>query len=1058
MCETMAPPSISDMKCDADEYIGIAVVEDPIGLGVSGVTMYHPDYMFCGECVTCAAPPPMLSTSLGSASSRPKIPGHLQRKKKQVDAPWNSDQRACLELSLATSAVAQHEQQHQQPENQDADEAEAVVRSHFKVISGLCCASEVPVIQDILRSLGKDHQNQSTPSSGASGSAIRNVIVNPATKMLIVDHIPQTINVQAIASHLTLQGFKTLPQNQQQTHTESQSSFVRSEFYIPSLNEDRAELLQTLLLDYGPLLRNISIMPASSSISLEHKHELLSAKQLATDMEKHLASFHASQTTSGHGGGIVLPTDCLVQVKHDAAANHHVSSPDVLDDEYQDQDELYTPPAVRWNVVLSGLFWIISMFSFIGPAWQSCRYAGLLAMLLGLPPVALKAWGTLRRFHFDSNCMMVIAAVGAAALGEFDEAASVSFLFSISEWLESRATLRAQRALGTICKLRPETANLLVGAAAGGQQQIIKVVPASTVQVGSLVLVRTGDKVPTDGLVLQGTSTIDESSLTGEAIPVSKQPGDVISGGTINVGSSPLTVQTTATIDDSAVSRLVKLVEESQANRSPTEQLVDAFARKYTPFVLVLATLMCTVPWFLDPDVGRQWLMNGLIVVVLACPCALTISTPVTYAAGLAATAQRGIIVKGGAHLESLGRVSHVVFDKTGTLTRGAFTLQKLVIVGHAYTKVQILRMLALMESTSSHPLASTLVKAAQDEGIDLAKDTQEISLYDHTTLEGEGISATLTLAFNNVHNSTSTLCHVGNRRLMERLGYWNKLSLKLQVELDQWSQDGATVAFLATDNCGILAAFSVMDTVREEARQVVQILRDVYHCDITMLTGDSDGAAKSIATRVGLTLPSDDDNDSESSSFDVVASQLLPHDKLRIVQTIKDEQQLQSTLSLDTRRCRRRRWCTSKKPGLVLFCGDGVNDAPAMAVADVGVAMGSGAAVAMEMSDITLMDSNLLKLIYCLELGRKVRATVKENIALSLLGKIAVVALTFWGHTTLFMAIASDVGIMLLVTLNGMKLLPNRLNKDKFSSATLYSDKYQAVLPTDMVDQGEIV
>lgn len=274
--------------------------------------------------------------------------------------------------------------------------------------------------------------------------------------------------------------------------------------------------------------------------------------------------------------------------------------------------------------------------------------------------------------------MMITAALGALCLQEFDEAASVSFLFALSEWLEAKATYRARVALNTIVNMRPETANVY-----NEETQEVKVgVPVGKVRIGTVVNVRTGDKIPCDGIVISGSTMIDESSLTGEAAPVTKSINDEVSGGTINIGHSPLLVRATATVEDSSVSRLIRLVEEAQVNRSNTEKLVDTFAKRYTPVVLSMALGMVTIPWAWGPEVGRYWALNGLIIIVIACPCALTISTPVTYAAGLAATAQAGIIVKGGAKLEALGRVKEVVFDKTGTLTEGRFSVSNLLPLG----------------------------------------------------------------------------------------------------------------------------------------------------------------------------------------------------------------------------------------------------------------------------------------------------------------------------------------------------------------------------------------
>lgn len=259
----------------------------------------------------------------------------------------------------------------------------------------------------------------------------------------------------------------------------------------------------------------------------------------------------------------------------------------------------------------------------------------------------MKALATLRRYQFDTNVLMFTAAIGALALQEFTEAAAVAFLFALSEWLEERATTRARTALSAIVRLRPEKANLV-----HPSTKEIRVIPASSVPIGATVSVRTGDKIPCDGTVLSGKSTVDESSLTGESRPVTKGPGDAVSGGTINSGFVELLVKTQATAENSAVARLIRLVEEAQANRSPTEKLVDEFAKRYTPIVLLSALILCTIPWAFGVEVGRHWAKTGLILLVIACPCALIISTPVTYVAGLAATAQRGILIKGGTYLE----------------------------------------------------------------------------------------------------------------------------------------------------------------------------------------------------------------------------------------------------------------------------------------------------------------------------------------------------------------------------------------------------------------------
>jgi Cd2+/Zn2+-exporting ATPase len=395
---------------------------------------------------------------------------------------------------------------------------------------------------------------------------------------------------------------------------------------------------------------------------------------------------------------------------------------------------------------------------------------------------------------------------------------------------------------------------------------------------------------------------------------------------------------------------------------------------------------MCTIPWVFGADIGRYWTLNGLIIIVIACPCALTISTPVTYAAGLAATAQRGIIVKGGAKLEAMGSVDRIVFDKTGTLTKGTFSVTHLELTSDSKTRQQMLEVLALMQERSSHPLSSSLVQAAKDEGVNVPR---HMSISNHEILKGEGITAIV---------DEKTRVYVGNKRLFARLGMFESLPDNCKILVDQWGRTGGTTGFIGSQEDGIIGMFCVKDVVREDARKIIAELKEA-RIDTMMCTGDSDAAAQAVAKEIGISSAS-------------VHSQLLPEDKLHFVGSLKRPQPRSFGI------CRTQRY--------VLFCGDGVNDAPALAVADIGVSMGEGAAMALEMSDITLMDSKLSKLTYAVQMGRRVLRTVKENIAVSLLAKFAVVLLTFAGKMTLLYAIASDVGIMLLVTLNGMKLLPN--------------------------------
>jgi Cd2+/Zn2+-exporting ATPase len=610
------------------------------------------------------------------------------------------------------------------------------------------------------------------------------------------------------------------------------------------------------------------------------------------------------------------------------------------------------------------------------------KYVGLLSVVFGLPPIAMKAAVTLRGCRFDVNCLMTFAAIGAVALQEFTEAAAVTFLFALSEWLEARATSRARNALSAILQLRPERANLI-----HPKTGELVVVPVGVVPVGALVSVRAGDKIPCDGVVMEGLSTVDESSLTGESRPVRKGPNDIVSGGTVNSGNTQMTIRTTASAEDSAVARLIRLVEEAQANRSETEKLVDAFAAIYTPVIVFIAIGMCTIPWAWGSEVGAEWAELGLVLIVVACPCSLIISTPVSYVAGLAASAQRGILIKGGAHLEALGSVKTVCFDKTGTLTQGKFQLLHFDVFGQKKSRKEVLEYLALMEERASHPLAQALVEGAQNEGVKIPKGR---FVRNHTFLAGEGVSGTI----------DGVDVHVGNVRLFERLGLYQALSNSEQKLVEEWETIG-TIGFMSIGDDGIVCAYCVADAIRPESAQVLSTLKELG-IDVMMLTGDKKETAMSIGLSIGLAEKD-------------IKSELFPEGKLSIVSNLKNGRPGgQSVLAS---------FCSTRR--LVLMCGDGVNDAPALAAADVGVAV-AGSALAMETADVTLLDSHLDKLVYCIKMGRSVIRKIKENVIFSLAVKFLVLGFALAGKAALWAAIASDVGAMLLVTLNSMMLLPS--------------------------------
>jgi len=853
------------------------------------------------------------------------------------------------------------------------------VRSSFNV-GGICCASEIFSIRKIL-----------SPLPG-----VQSVKVNVTTKIVLVGHRYDRIQASQIARSLTKEGFPAQIQRDGAKFDNSgigkekgqlqsaeavaellkgiqKSTFVESTLTLEGLRPNQS--IEKAVADSFISHQVRAVYPSviSETIKVEHDPDLVTITEIRDVLRNYAVNKDGPRS---------FPPAVEVYI-NGADANLYLP----CEKDYPNQPMIHRKEVgyVSWlksrhvNVWLSGFFWILSMIR-LADGKDQFKYFGLASVFFGLPPIMVKAYRTLRRCQFDANCMMVTAALGALALGEYDEAASVSFLFAVSEFLESSAAMKARKALSEICALRPDHANVIHPIS-----KEIVVVPADRVPLGSTISVRTGDKIAADGVVVEGTTSVDESSLTGESTPVPKTIGDEVSGGTINIGQTQLVIKTKTTVEDSAVSKLIRLVEEAQSNPSPTENMVDSFARSYTPFVIVIAAFMCTIPWCFGTEIGRNWTMKGLIIVVIACPCALTISTPVTYAAGLAATAKRGVIIKGGAKLEAMGSVDRVVFDKTGTLTKGKFSVTHMEVIGNYKTRQEMLELLSLMQDRASHPIASSLVHAAKSEGVNIPR---QMAISDHEILEGEGIAAKV---------DGQVQVYVGNQRLFKRLGLFQLLSTTNKNIVEEWEDTGGTVGFIGT-NKQIIGMFCVKDSVREEAKEALQELEEAQ-IETFMCTGDSNTTAQAVAKEIGIPNHR-------------VNSQLLPQDKLDFVKTL--------------RRPEPKKFALCQKKQYVLFCGDGVNDAPALAGVHISVSMGGGAAMALELSDVTLMDSRLTKLPYVIKMGQRVLTTVKENIILSFVAKFAVILLTFMGKMTLLYAIASDVGIMLLVTLNGMKLLPN--------------------------------
>ncbi|XP_002974006.2 putative inactive cadmium/zinc-transporting ATPase HMA3 isoform X2 [Selaginella moellendorffii] len=594
---------------------------------------------------------------------------------------------------------------------------------------------------------------------------------------------------------------------------------------------------------------------------------------------------------------------------------------------------------------------ILLLVSFFKHFWNPLKWFAIGAVAVGIPPIFMRSIASLRRWILDINILMLIAVGGAIALTDYIEAGSIVFLFTLAEWLEGRSSEQARSALASGLDV-PRNAILAETGA---------MVPVDEVKLGSSIAVKAGEMIPVDGIIMSGECSLDESSLTGESKPVEKACGSEVWAGTVNLAGY-ITVQTTALAEDSAVSRMIKLVEEAQAKRSHFEQLVEKFAKFYTPALVATALGLALIPLIAHTHHEKHWLYLALILLVVACPCALVLSTPVAVACGIQHAARLGVVIKGGSYLEILAKIKCLAMDKTGTLTEGHFRVSEVVPVGETEGLQQILYWLTSVESRSSHPMAAALVTYASLQDVVPSK-----SVTDFQIIEGEGVSAVV----------DGHLVEIGNARLASRLGWNNTAITKLK------NQTG-TVGWLGKDH-QLLAVFSLEDHVREEAAEAVSSLKRMK-VQIHMLTGDNHETAQSVQRKLGGVT---------------VHAGLLPQDKVRIIQELKENH------------------------GMTGMIGDGINDAPALAAADVGFAMGlAGSAVAMETSDVFLMTDDLRKLSMVASLGRRVRTKVIQNVVISVGLKVAMLALSFAGYGYLWMAVLVDVGACLLVISNSTLLL----------------------------------
>jgi Cd2+/Zn2+-exporting ATPase len=563
-----------------------------------------------------------------------------------------------------------------------------------------------------------------------------------------------------------------------------------------------------------------------------------------------------------------------------------------------------------------------------------------------------------RSLSLDINVLMAVAVVGAMFLGQWGEAASVVFLFALAQLLEARAMERARSAIRAVMDLTPVEA-FVRDDTAGGLRRI----PVDDIAVGTVVVVRPGDKIPLDGRVEAGESHVNQAPVTGESLPVEKRAGDEVFAGTIN-GRGSLDLRVTRLRGDSTLARIIDLVERAQAQRAPSQTFVERFARVYTPVVLVLAVLIAIVPPLVFSASWSEWIYRSLVLLVISCPCALVISTPVSVVSALAASARKGVLIKGGARRERLAVVRAIAFDKTGTLTKG--TLQVVdVIPLDGVPSDRLLRLAASVESHSEHPIGGAFVAHARERGVALATTTG------FQALPGFGAQAQV--------DGMPVL--VGNHRLFEERGLCTP-SIHDAVEALA-ARGRTTVVIGGTQPIGLVG---ISDQPREAARDALQMLRDQGVRHIALLTGDHASAARVVSEAVGV---------------DEVHAGLLPADKVKTVEALR------------------------ARFGTVAMVGDGINDAPALASADVGIAMGvAGSAAALDTADVALMADELSKIPYALRLSRATVRNIRANIAFSIVLKAAFLVLAIAGLATLWMAVVADMGASLIVIANALRLL----------------------------------
>ncbi|MBR2541972.1 MAG: cadmium-translocating P-type ATPase [Lactococcus sp.] len=578
------------------------------------------------------------------------------------------------------------------------------------------------------------------------------------------------------------------------------------------------------------------------------------------------------------------------------------------------------------------------------------------AIIIGGYALFIEGIKDLIKFDFSMATLMTIAIIGAALIGDFAEGAIVVILFAISEMLERYAADRARQSISSLVKVAPKVATIR-------RNDLEQTIAVQDIQINDVMLIKPGQKIAMDGIVIKGESTVNQAAITGEALPVDKQLSDEVFAGTLNEAGY-LEVQVTKRAADTTLAKIIQLVEAAQGERAPAQAFVDKFAKIYTPFIILLATLIVILPPLFFGGDWQRWFYQGLSVLVVGCPCSLVISTPVSIVSAIGNAARHGVLVKGGIYLEEMGKLQAIAFDKTGTLTEGKPTVTDFVVLDDQFEATDLLQKISALEIYSQHPLASAIVALSQKRGI----DATPISIENFKSLTGRGVQG-------DIYGITYL---IGSPTLFVS-------DSKIDTIKQDFHRKSKTVIYFGTSD-QVLAVIGLQDAVRQTSRQTIQALQTLGVKETVMLTGDNQATADQIGREVGVSA---------------VKANLMPADKLKEIQA------LQATF------------------GRVAMIGDGVNDAPALAMANVGIAMGvAGTDTALETADITLMGDDLARLPFIVRLSRSTLRTIKQNITFSLALKVIALLLVIPGWLTLWIAILADMGATILVTLNGIRLM----------------------------------